>query len=83
VIKRVNPGSRLELEGSFELSASLAELENPGEPNPLQAPVEQRRSVVFDREGYSLVSLADLLRSFLEDPTEKITGPIRITIEPA
>jgi hypothetical protein len=71
----VNPGSRLELEGSFELGRSLAETEAVGR---FAAPTRE----VTDRESGKHVYLADLLRSFLEDPEEKITGPIRITIEP-
>lgn len=75
--KTVNPGSSLTLEGSFELGASLADVEGPEE-------FEFHDLVgVLDRESLTTVYLADLLRSFLADPTDKVTGPIRITIEPA
>jgi hypothetical protein len=36
---------------------------------------------VRDRESGDLVTLGRLLRAFLEDPDERITGPVRITIE--
>jgi len=37
--------------------------------------------VVVDRESNDQVNLGELLTQFLEDPSETITGPIRITIE--
>jgi len=71
----VNPGSRLELEASLELGRSLAEMSVIGNWSGLSR-------VVTDRESGQPIELADLLRSFLQDPEERITGPIRITIEP-
>lgn len=41
------------------------------------------RPVVVDRESNDQVDLAEFLTWFLEDPSETITGPIRITIEAA
>lgn len=76
MIKTVNPGSRLELSGSFELGASLVDCEAVPQAAELA-------TLVMDRESNAVVSLADLLRSFMYDPTERVTGPIRITIEPA
>lgn len=75
MIKTVNPGSRLELEGSFELGRSLADVQTVGTWAGLTR-------AVADRESGELIELADLLRAFLEDPEETVTGPIRITIEP-
>lgn len=75
--KTVNPGSLLEVHGSFELAVPLAEIgEKPFGPAGVL-----REQLVRDRESGLEVGLADLLRSFLEDPTEKVTGPIRIRIE--
>ena len=39
------------------------------------------RPVVVDRESNDQVDLAELLARFLLDPSETVTGPIRITIE--
>lgn len=39
--------------------------------------------LVVDRESGSVVKLSHLLASFLEDPEDTITGPIRIRIESA
>jgi hypothetical protein len=77
VRKSVNPGSLLEVHGSFELAVSLAAV---GE-RPLGEGGVLREQLVRDRESGLEVGLADLLRAFLEDPDEKVTGPIRIRIE--
>jgi hypothetical protein len=71
----VNPGRFLVLEGSFQVGASLVDATR--DPNVAD------RDLVFDRESGHDVDLASLLRTFLEDPTERVTGPIRITIEAA
>ena len=76
----VNPGSRLTLEGHFELGYSLAEVESNGGPHNMEA---ARRCLMMDSDSGALITLADLLRSFLEDPAETATGPVRITIEAA
>lgn len=69
--KTVNSGSFLELAGSFEVERSLADVEQGKAPGK-----------VTDRESGDEVTLGGLLRSFLADPTDRVTGPIRITIEP-
>ena len=71
-----NPGSFLEVRGSFELGASLVERED--------APILSAAAahIVRDRESGAEISLAQMLRSFMYDPDEKVTGPLRITISP-
>lgn len=73
--RSVNPGSFLEVEGRFELGLSLADttagrIKRPGD-----------WTLVRDMDTGNEVSLAGLLRSFLEDPADRVTGPIRIRIE--
>lgn len=68
MITQCNPGTLLEIHGSFEIRSVLT-----GEP--------EVNAIVKDRESSRTVTLAGLLRSFLEDPDETITGPIRIRIE--
>lgn len=70
MITTVNPGSTLTLEGSFELAWSLAAEHGA-------------RDVVWDTASGRIVTLAGLLRSFLDDPEETHTGLLRITIEAA
>jgi hypothetical protein len=41
------------------------------------------RPVVVDRESNLQVDLGELLTQFLEDPSETITGPIKIRITAA
>ena len=41
------------------------------------------RPVVIDRESNDQVDLGELLTEFLEDPSDTITGPLRIMIEAA
>ena len=64
----VNPGRWLELVGSFELQRS-------GRTG--------RTLTVGDRESQRVVTHGAQLEQFLQDPEDTITGPIRITIEPA
>lgn len=78
--KSVNPGRWLDCEGSFTLSRSLAEIENG--VAGIDRTLGNDPDVVLDRESGDQVSLAGLLRSFIEDPTERRTGRIKITIEP-
>jgi hypothetical protein len=70
VITRVNPGTRLELVGSFALTVPGLEGAGP-------------EVLAVDRESGRVVTLAGLFRSFLEDPDDRITGLVRVTIEPA
>lgn len=67
----VNPGRFLQLEGSFAVLRGDT------------AAAGEFRPGVVDRESLHEVTLEGLLRQFLEDPSETVTGPIRITIEPA
>jgi hypothetical protein len=70
LITTCNPGRHLAVEGSFEIRSVLT-----GEP--------EVNAIVKDRESSRTVTLAGLLRSLMYDPDETVTGPIRITIEPA
>jgi hypothetical protein len=59
---------------------------NPGRSLELSGSFELGGNIdgatpVRDLESGQLVTLGRLLRAFLEDPDERITGPIRITIE--
>ena len=71
---QVNPGRLLEVTGSFELRQSALVVE--GEFSRIGV-------AVVDRESTQIVDLGGLLRSFLEDPDDTVTGPIRIRIEAA
>jgi hypothetical protein len=75
---QVNPGSLLEVTGSFE----LVTLNPPSELGDLAEAFEPQ-VVVVDRESQHTINLVDLLRSFIEDPSDTVTGPIRIRIESA
>lgn len=76
MITTVNPGSQLVLEGRFAVGVSLANVEVFGGDDDVCG-------AVIDLESLTPVpSLADLLRSFMYDPTETVVGAVRITIEP-
>lgn len=78
MITTVNPGLYVRLEGDFELGASLVEVEQH-----VAASYEELRNEVRDRESRKLVTLADLLRSFIDDPTVRATGLVEIIVRRA
>lgn len=64
-----NPGRRLEVTGSFRLQR--------GQSRGLAGEI----LAVGDVESGHIVTLQRLFEHFLEDPSETVTGPVRIIIE--